>query len=59
MPIWLRKFTFSKLRDYHSSKDENNVEKSINTLKSAGVSNEKPPIPKITPPSYITKASKK
>jgi hypothetical protein len=59
MPIWLRKFTFSKLRDYHSPKDENNVEKSINNLKLAGAQNSKPPISKITPPSYITKASKK
>jgi hypothetical protein len=59
MPIWLRKFTFSKLRDYHSPKDENNVEKSINNLKLAGLPNTKPPISKITPPSYITKASKK
>ena len=41
MPIWLRKFTFSKLRDYHSPKDENNVEKSINNLKSAGAQNYK------------------
>ena len=59
MPIWLRKFTFFKLKDYHLPKDENNVEKSINTLKSVGTSNPKPSISKITPPSYITKASKK
>ena len=59
MPIWLRKFTFSKLKDYHSPKEENNFEKSISNLKAAGVPNTKPPISKITPPSYITKASKK
>ena len=59
MPIWLRKFTFSKLRDHYSQDDNDNVEKSISNLKAAGAVNDKPPISKITPPSYITKASKK
>ena len=59
MPIWLRKFTFLKLRDHYSQDDNDNVEKSISNLKAAGAVNDKPPISKITPPSYITKASKK
>ena len=57
MPIWLRNFTFNKINEfYENSNDQNKsdvVQESINALKSAGSS--KP----ITPPSYITKASKK
>jgi hypothetical protein len=57
MPIWLRNFTFNKINEfYENSNDQNKsdvVQESINALKSLGTS--KP----ITPPSYITKASKK
>jgi hypothetical protein len=57
MPIWLRNFTFNKINEfYENSNDQNKsdvVQESINTLRSAGTA--KP----ITPPSYITKASKK
>jgi hypothetical protein len=54
MPIWLRNFTYNKIRQFYedtSSKD--NVEKSIATMKSAGADK------KINVPSYVTKASKK
>ena len=57
MPIWLRNFTFNKITEfYENSNDQNKsdvVQESINALKSAGNSKQ------ITPPSYITKASKK
>jgi hypothetical protein len=57
MPIWLRNFTFNKINEfYENSNDQNKsdvVQESINALKTSG--NSKP----ITPPSYITKASKK
>ena len=57
MPIWLRNFTFNKINEfYENSNDQNQsdvVKESINVLKSAGNSK------LITPPSYITKASKK
>ena len=57
MPIWLRNFTFNKINEfYENSNDQNKsdvVQESINALKSAGTNKT------ITPPSYITKASKK
>jgi hypothetical protein len=59
MPIWLRKFTFSKLKDYHSPKDENNFEKSISNLKASGSVSKNSPLKTISPSTYITKASKK
>jgi hypothetical protein len=63
MPIWLRKFTFNKLKEHYDKINNNessdNVSKSIEAMKSAGSVN-KTPIPKtITPNTYITKASKK
>jgi hypothetical protein len=57
MPIWLRNFTFNKINEFYESSNNQNksdvVQESINTLKAAGNSK------LITPPSYITKASKK
>ena len=52
MPIWLRKFTFNKLKDHYSPKKDDVVEKSIESLKAAP----KIPIPK---PTYSIRASKK
>ena len=52
MPIWLRKFTFNKLKDHYSPKKEDVVDESIKNLKIAP----KIPIPK---PTYSTRASKK
>lgn len=59
MPVWLRKYTFNKIRDYYEKKNntnqENTVEQSIKNMKAAGsVSNTK-----IQVPTYVTKASKK
>ena len=56
MPIWLRNFTFSKLKEYYENKNsstqENNIEKSIQTMKKANADKT------ITPPSYVTKAKR-
>ena len=66
MPIWLRKFTFSQIQKHYDDENEAN-EKAQNgdkttLIDSSGKVNKsefnnvtKP----ITPPSYITKASKK
>jgi hypothetical protein len=57
MPIWLRKFTFNKIKEWYdkqqSSDQDDVVEQSIKTLKSAQT------VAPINPPTYITKASKK
>ena len=60
MPIWLRKFTFHKLKEWYdkenNSEQNDTVEQSIKNMKSAGAT-AKPT--KVQPPTYITKASKK
>lgn len=60
MPIWLRKFTFHKLKEWYdkenNSEQNDVVEQSIKNMKSAGATANST---KIQPPSYITKASKK
>lgn len=57
MPIWLRNFTFNKIKEWYlkesGEETEDVVKKSISTLKAA--KNDRT----ITPPTYITKASKK
>jgi hypothetical protein len=57
MPIWLRNFTFNKLKEYYESKNKqkDTVEESIKNMKAAGSVSKN----KITPPQYVTKASKK
>lgn len=59
MPVWLRKYTFNKIRDYYEKKNnvnpENTVEQSIKNMKAAGAVNNT----KIQVPTYVTKASKK
>ena len=55
MPIWLRKFTFSKLRDHYAPKEEDVVEKSKQAMRSAQVDGA---VPKVNVPTYITKAIK-
>ena len=59
MPIWLRNFTFNKLKDHYqknnSQDQEDNIKKSISTMKQAKTEN-------IVPqrvPTYVTKASSK
>ncbi len=57
MPIWLRNFTYSKIKEFHEKKNPQNdiVKESIQNLKSVGAVSDS----KIQVPSYITKASKK
>ena len=63
MPVWLRTFTYNKLKNYYdkvnNQENTNNVEKSIENMKSVGATRDKLPIKKISPPTYVTKASKK
>jgi hypothetical protein len=60
MPIWLRKFTFHKLKEWYdkeNNQEQNDVvEQSIKNMKSAGATAKST---KVQPPTYITKASKK
>ena len=57
MPLWLRRFTYNKLREFYEKKNEqpDTVAESIKNMKSAGATNNT----KVQIPSYITKASKK
>jgi len=52
MPIWLRTFTYNKIKEHYSPKKEDVVEESIKNMKMAP----KMPIPQ---PTYSTRASKK
>lgn len=60
MPIWLRKFTFNKLKEWYekenSQEQDDIIEQSIKNMKSAGSTAKSS---KIQPPPYVTKASKK
>ena len=63
MPIWLRKFTYNKIKEFYESnntKDQNSIiDQSIKTLKSSGNTKDKQPLKKISSATYVTKASKK
>jgi hypothetical protein len=54
MPLWLRQFTFSRIKEFHekqnSQDQDSNIEKSIQTMKRANIDKT------ITPPTYVTKA---
>ena len=57
MPLWLRKFTFHKLKTYYEeqSDQKDNIDESIQNMRNAGaVAPSKQSVP-----SYVTKASKK
>ena len=56
MPIWLRNFTFYKLKDYYDKENpqSDSIEQSKKNMQSVGAVAKKN-----TPPSYVTKASKK
>lgn len=63
MPIWLRKFTYNRIKEFYeanNTKDQNSiVDQNIKTLKSTGNTKEKQSTGKISPATYVTKASKK
>ena len=58
MPIWLRKFTFQKIQEHFDKKNKankpNKGDLASEETKSAASKNRK-----ISPPSYVTKATKK
>lgn len=54
MPIWLRNFTFNKLKEHYRPKETDDVvEQSKQAMKSAQAA------PKVNVPTYVTKASRK
>lgn len=57
MPIWLRKFTFHKLKTHYEeqSDQKDNIDESIQNMRNAGAATSQ----KQSVPSYVTKASKK
>ena len=56
MPIWLRKFTFNKIKEwYDKSKDNTNEDSWVSGVAKDNAAKNK----KIKPPTYVTKASKK
>jgi hypothetical protein len=56
MPIWLRKFTFHKVKEwYDKSKDNKNEDSWLSGEAKENASKNK----RIKPPTYVTKASKK
>ena len=57
MPIWLRKFTFNKIKE-HFDKQNEEAEKQQNMLKNKQSSNKEIARPNIAP-TYTTKAPKK
>jgi hypothetical protein len=56
MPVWLRKFTFEKIKEYYEKQQEA-LEKQQNLLNNT--SNKEIARPNIAPPTYTTKAPKK
>jgi hypothetical protein len=57
MPIWLRKFTFNKIKEHYDKQNEE-AEKQQNMLKNKQSSNKEIARPNIVP-TYTTKAPKK
>ena len=59
MPVWLRKFTYNKLKNHYqkssTQNQEANIQKSIASMKQAKADNIIPQ----KPPTYVTKASSK
>jgi hypothetical protein len=56
MPIWLRKFTFNKIKEWYDQSKSNKKEDSwlSGEAKENAAKNKK-----VKPPTYVTKASKK
>ncbi len=55
MPVWLRKFTFNKLKEYYAPKQNKNEE----SWTQGNVKEEAAKNKQIKVPTYVTKASKK
>lgn len=58
MPIWLRLFTFNKMKEYYNKQNEEN-EKVNNQLQNKAANIAKPNINQAPPPTYKVKAPKK
>jgi len=59
MPIWLRKFTFEKIKEFYE-KEREEVKKQQNMLKNkSGKEVSRPNIAPSKPPTYVAKAPKK
>jgi hypothetical protein len=56
MPLWLRKFTFNKLKEWHTPPED---AKKDSWTKKSTAKEEASKNKKIHPPTYITKASRK
>ena len=60
MPIWLRKMTFQKLKEFFDAKEKAENPKKKGEIDMSNPNKSKIPNRKtITPPSYITKKSRK
>jgi len=59
--MWLRKFTFKKLKEYYDEKNAANESNSTNnSIDLANPDKSKIPTKRtVTPPSYVAKASRK
>jgi hypothetical protein len=56
MPIWLRNFTFNKIKEWHDKSKPKNIDDSWTN---SGTKSEASKNKKIKPPGYVTKASRK
>lgn len=54
MPIWLRKFTFNKLKDYYNKTPKSEESWTKGNVKEEALKNKQ-----VKVPTYVTKASKK
>lgn len=59
MPVWLRNFTFNKIKEYYDKQDKEAnggdvTEQTVSNLKAAGATANE-----VQVPSYVAKASKK
>ena len=60
MPIWLRNFTFKKIVEFYKEQSEANNPKSKNDIDLSNPNKSKlPPKRTVSPPTYVTKASRK
>lgn len=58
MPIWLRRFTFQKIKKFYEDENEA-VEKQNKQMENKSKSSSKPLTPNVSQPTYSTRAPKK
>jgi len=61
MPMWLRRFTWNRIVSFHNEQNEANrkASQSANDIDMENPNKKKIPGQTISPPSYVTKASRK